>query len=223
MIPYRYLSAIVVNLLVPWLAYRLALPHWGHTGALAASAVPLVAWMVWDFALLRHFDALSAIVLAGLLLSLACSALGAGEHGRALEEPTISGMIGAAFLLSLLLRRPLVFYLARSTMARENRNGAADFERRWREQPALALSIRRMTLVWGIGLAAENIVRYWIVSSWTDFQHAATVSHLLKYGVYGGPHAMDDLVPARHPPTRPQQHGGGLTKSQLLKKSRMRC
>jgi hypothetical protein len=185
MIPYRYLSAVLINLLVPWLAYRLTLPHWGYAGALAASAVPLVAWMVWDYARLRHFDALSAIVLAGLLLSLGCMPLGVGEHGRALQEPTISGMIGAVFLLSLPLRRPLVFYLARSTMARESRSGAADFERHWRERPELALSIRHMTLVWGVGLVAENIVRYWIVSSWSDSEHAVLVSKLLKYGVYG--------------------------------------
>lgn len=49
---------------LPWLAYRLALPHGGQLGALLASAVPLIAWMSWDLLRYRHFDALSAIVLA---------------------------------------------------------------------------------------------------------------------------------------------------------------
>ncbi len=73
-----------------------------------------------------------------------------------------------------------------------------------------------MTLVWGIGLAAENIVRYWIVSSWTDFQHAATVSHLLKYGVYGGL-TLWTISGTGAPSADAPATTRGLTTSQLLK------
>lgn len=38
---------IVVNLLLPWLLYRLALPYAGTLGALYASAAPPLAWSTY--------------------------------------------------------------------------------------------------------------------------------------------------------------------------------
>ncbi len=161
--PFRYMSALCINVLLPWLAYRLALPHWGYLQALAASALPPLAWMAYDYIRLRHFDALSALVLVGITLSLALTLLGRAPLEHAVEAPMISGSIGIVFLLSLLLPRPLVFYLARSKLTRKNREGAAEFEQHWREHPGLVAIIRRMTVVWGVGLVAENVLRCWIV------------------------------------------------------------
>jgi hypothetical protein len=182
----RYLAALLVNVALPWLAYRLAFPHWGHTGALAASALPLIAWMSWDLLRYRHFDALSAIVLVGIVLSLIAVALGGDRLIGAVEEPMVSGMVGASFLASLALRRPLVFYLARSTMSREDHRSADSFEKHWRERPVLAAYIRLMTLVWGLGMTAENILRSLIVWHWPNDPHAALASEALRYGVYAG-------------------------------------
>ncbi|BCF90748.1 MULTISPECIES: VC0807 family protein [Paraburkholderia] len=184
-VPYRYLSAMVINVALPWLAYRLALPHWGTTGALAASAAPLFAWMAWDLYHSRHFDALSALVLAGILPLLAWALIDRGEHRRALEDPMVSGVIGVTFLLSLLLRKPMVYYLARSTVSRESLEDVEQFERHYRERPALVAQIRRMTVVWGIGLTAENAARYWVVTNLSDAQLALHISTALRWGVYG--------------------------------------
>jgi hypothetical protein len=123
----RYLSAICINVLLPWLAYRLAYPHWGHLGALSASTLPLIAWISWDLLRFGHFDALSAIVLVGTVFSLTISSILDTPRTRLFEEPIISGLIGIAFLISLALPRPLVFYLGRSTVARERDGGSAQF------------------------------------------------------------------------------------------------
>jgi hypothetical protein len=180
---FRYLCALCINVLLSVLAYRLAYPHWGLAGGLGASALPPIAWMIWDFARFRHFDALSAMVLASILLSLAAVPLG-GPQNRALEEPLVSGMIGLAFLVSLALHRPLVFYLAHSTMARENDDGITTFEQEWHERPRLAAEIRLMTLVWGIGLIAENTIRSLIVWRGGNAPRAVLASTLVSYGVY---------------------------------------
>jgi hypothetical protein len=183
---FRYLSAAFINLALPWLAYLLADPHWGQQGALVASALPLIAWMAWDFARHRHVDALSGIVLIGILLSLAAVTLTRAPQNLTLEEPLVSGMIGLAFLVSLLLPRPMVFYLARSTMARESMESAHRFEQEWCARPRLAASIRVMTLVWGIGLMAENAIRTWIVWGAESNPHATLVSHVVRWSVYAG-------------------------------------
>jgi len=180
----RYFTALFVNVALPWLAYRLAFPHWGHAGALSASALPLIAWMTWDLLRYRHFDALSAIVLVGILLSLAAVTLGGNKLEAAVEEPMVSGMVGASFLVSLAFHRPLVFYLARSTMSREDHRSAESFEKHWRERPVLAAYIRLMTLVWGLGMTGENILRSAIVWQWPGDPRSTLVSEILRYGVY---------------------------------------
>jgi hypothetical protein len=182
----RYLSAICINVLFPWLAYHLAYPQWGHLGALAASTLPLIAWMTWDLLRFHHFDALSAIVLVGTLLSLAVSFFIDNAHARLFEEPVISGLIGIAFLISLAFPRPLVFYLGRSTVAREQDGGTAQFEQWWRDNPELVAVIQKMTLVWGLGLTAENVVRLMLDIEWKDAAWIAGVSTILRYATYGG-------------------------------------
>jgi hypothetical protein len=182
---FRYLSSLFINVALPWLAYRLAFTHWGHVGALVASALPLIAWMLWDWLRHRHFDALSALVLVGIALSLTAMTLGGGARMKALEDPMVSGMVGVAFLVSLALPRPLVFYLARSTMARESHPDARHLDTLWRERPTLAAWIRLMTLVWGLSLIGENALRTAIV--WTygvGNPHAVLASETLRYGVY---------------------------------------
>jgi hypothetical protein len=181
----RYVFAFVINVAMPALAYRIAMPRFGVEGALIASALPVIAWILIDLLRYRHFDALSAIVLAGILMSLTIFATGIDHWLREAREPAVSGIIGALFLLSLMLDRPLVFYLARSTMSRERQGREAEFDEMWRTRPALVRSIRLMTMVWGIGLVGENLARLWITLALAE-PDAARLSTIARYLVYGG-------------------------------------
>ncbi|KNE75426.1 putative membrane protein [Candidatus Burkholderia crenata] len=158
-----------INLVLPWLAYRLALPHWGELGALYASAVPPIVWSLAEFARTRRVDALSILVLLGIAMSIVLMALGA---------------IGLVFLLSLAMRRPLTFYLARATVARKAEGGAKRFEALWNERPLLRRSIRLMKAVWGLGLAGENALRSWLAWHW-PIERFLVVSPFIGYAIYG--------------------------------------
>ncbi|SAK43590.1 putative membrane protein [Caballeronia hypogeia] len=179
----RYVIAIVVNVALPALAYRIAIGHFGVVGALIASALPLVVWMTFDLTRYRHFDALSGIVLAGIVMSLLVLLSGADGWLRNSREPAVSGVIGMFFLLSLFLDRPLVYYLARSTLSREQQGREADFDDRWATRPALARSIRLMTAVWGAGLVGENLARLWITLHLPDTD-ANRLSTFVSYATY---------------------------------------
>ncbi|CAB3752983.1 VC0807 family protein [Paraburkholderia solisilvae] len=181
----RYTLAIAVNVVLPAAAYRIALPHVGLVSALLASSIPLLVWMAIDFVQFRHFDALSALVLASIAMSLLIFASGVGGWLRAAREPLVSGIVGLFFLLSLLLHRPLVFYLARSTLSRERQGREFEFDTMWHSRPALARSIRLMTAVWGAGLVCENIARLWVVSGIAG-EDGQRVSAYVGYAAYAG-------------------------------------
>ncbi len=181
----RYAVAFVINVVLPTVVYLVALPHWGVMGALLASTVPLLAWMVLDLVRYRHFDALSALMLAGIALSLLVLVSKPAGWLRVAREPLVSGVIGVLFLLSLLLRRPLVFYLARSTMARERGGQATEFDAMWEARPLLAKSVRLMTTVWGIGLVGENAIRL-ALTDFIDGQDVQWISTCIRYATYAG-------------------------------------
>ncbi|WP_018912234.1 VC0807 family protein [Thiomonas sp. FB-6] len=173
-----------VNLLGPWLVYRLCLPTLGEFGALVASGIPPALWALAGLVRTRRLDALSLLVLLGIVLSAAVSLLGGEPRLLLLRESLVTGSIGLAFLISLALGRPLVFYLARATVARESAEGSAGFEAAWRARPTLAASIRLMTLVWGLGLCAEFALRAWLVMH-LPIERVLLVSPLVGYGAYG--------------------------------------
>ncbi|MFM0070893.1 hypothetical protein PQQ86_06920 [Paraburkholderia sediminicola] len=179
-----FVLELAVNFLLPWLAYRFALPHLGETGALIASAVPPIVWSLIELVRFRRVDALSVMVVAGIVLSVAAMALGGSPRMLLLRESLVSGAVGVVFLLSLPMRRPLIFYLARATVAREMEGGAERFETLWRERPALVSAMRLMTLVWGVGLTSETALRAWMALTW-PIERFLVVSPLIGYGIYG--------------------------------------
>jgi hypothetical protein len=181
----RYLLALVVNVVLPIVAFRVAVHHVGLTGSLVVSMVPLLAWMLIDYLVLRHFDALSALAAAGVVMSVLVLISAPAQWVLITREPIVSGAIGVLFLLSLGLRKPLVYYLARSTMARERSGGDAAFDAMWRERPALVRSIRIMTAVWGIGQVSENAARLWVIYR-LEGDQAQQLSTWIGYGAYAG-------------------------------------
>jgi hypothetical protein len=176
---------LAANLLLPWLAYRLALPHWGEVGALYASAAPPLVWSLVEFIRSRRVDALSALVLFGIALSIVTFALGGSARILLVRESLAAGATGLLFLVSMFFDKPLIFYLARATVAREQDDGAQRFEAYWRENARLRASLRLMTLVWGAGLTLETLLRFWFAWNW-PIERYLVVAPIIGYAIYGG-------------------------------------
>ncbi|MCG5074036.1 VC0807 family protein [Paraburkholderia tagetis] len=179
-----FVAELAVNLLLPWVAYRLAQPHWGEFGGLIASAIPPLLWSIVELVRFRHVDALSAVILLGIVLSLAAMAFGGSTRMLLMRESFASGAIGAAFLFSLLAKRPLVFYLARATVARETREGVARLELLWSENRSFVAAMRLLTVVWGAGLVADAVLRTYLAATW-PIERVLIVLPMLGYGVFG--------------------------------------
>ncbi|NWK76843.1 VC0807 family protein [Aquitalea sp. LB_tupeE] len=174
---------LLANFLLPWLCYRWAQPQWGETAGLIASSLPPIAWSVVELLRFRRIDALSVMVLGGIALSLLAMLLGGSPRILLMRESLLSGLIGLAFLLSLLLPKPLLFYLARATVARESAEEEWRFDVRWQE-PAFRRGIRQLTLLWGAGLCAETLLRALLI--WLlPVERFLILSPFISYGIMG--------------------------------------
>lgn len=172
-----------MNLVMPWVAYELALPHYGEVGALLCSAIPPTVWSLIELARFRRLDALSMLVLGGIGLSLFAMALGGSPKLLLVREALISGLIGLLFLITVPLRKPLTYHLALAATRRQGDDDGSTFIEWWKHASSRRL-IRTITLVWGIGLTAEALLRGWLAWHWTS-ERFLQLSPWISYGCIG--------------------------------------
>lgn len=157
-IPVRQVVVEVsVNVVAPFLVYAYFEKSLGDVRALLASSGPPVLWSVFEFARSRRVDAVSLLVLGGIVLSLLAFAGGGSVRFLQLRENLVTGLIGLVFLVSALIRKPLIYQLARAGMARRSPSNAAEFEQ-LRDNLRFRRTMTIMTLVWGFGLIAQTAV-----------------------------------------------------------------
>lgn len=156
---------VLVNAVLPFVIYSASDKQLGDVGALIASSVPPVAWSIVQFIRSRTVDALSLLVVTGIVLSLLALWGGGGAKFLQLRENLVTGVIGLVFLGSVAVGRPLIYYLARAGMRRQGQSGQlADFES-LRDNVFFRRTMRTMTLVWGAVLVARTAIAAVLVFS----------------------------------------------------------
>jgi hypothetical protein len=175
---------LCVNVVLPYLVYVLLEARIGQVHALLAATLPPILWSVIEFARKRRIDAVSMMVLAGIVLSLLAFFGGGSARFLQLRENLVTGLIGLAFLGSAAIGHPLIYQLARAGELRKSPADANRFEA-LREKPRFRRAMTVMTLVWGFGLIGQTIVACVLVFR-ISIRHYLIVSPILGYGTMGG-------------------------------------
>jgi hypothetical protein len=176
-------SEALVNFILPIIIFDLAKPHWGDVRALIASSAPPIVWSLGLLIIKRRVDALSMLVLTGIALSLLAVLGGGSVKFLQLREKLVTVTIGAVFLISAAIRKPLIYYLARATIMRRSASEAAEFVA-LRNNPHFRRVMTVMTLVWGLGLIAEAAVSTALVFSLSVHDYLV-FSPILGYSTMG--------------------------------------
>lgn len=175
------LVELAVNLAAPWAVYHFSAPKLGEVGALMASSAPPILWSVATFIRSRRIDAISAMVIAGIVLSLAAYI---GAHDAKLlqlREKMVTALIGFAFVGSAMIGRPLIYWLARAGVERQGPQALAEFESR-KDIPLFRRTMTILTVVWGLGLLADAGVGALLVRQLSVSDYLL-VGPLVGYGV----------------------------------------
>jgi hypothetical protein len=172
-----------VNFIGPFLIYDLTQKSLGDVGALIASSIPPILWSLIEFARKRRVDAVSILVLAGIALSLLAFIGGGGARFLQLREKLVTALIGAIFLGSAAIGRPLIYQLARAGLQRRNASDLESFEA-MKDNAYFRRSMTTMTVVWGIGLMADAAVASVLVFT-LSIKAYLLAGPVLGYGVMG--------------------------------------
>ena len=178
------LVEVLVNFILPFLIYNYAEAPLGAIKALLASSVPPILWSMVEFARHRRADALSLLVVSGIVLSLLAMLGGGGIWFLQLREKLVTGVIGMVFLGSALIGRPLIYELARATMRRKSESEAREFEA-LQVHAGFRRTMTIMTLVWGLGLLADVAVSVVLIFA-LSIREYLIVNPILGYGTMGG-------------------------------------
>jgi hypothetical protein len=155
---------IVLNATIPLLLYKVSKRYISHSELLAlliATTFPLVKNVV-GFIRHRQLDPVSILVLLGIVTSCIALLLGGDPRILLVRESLFTGVLGVACIVSLLLRRPMMFYFGRYFMAGNDPGKREKFDASW-QWPEARFAHRLITTVWGIVYAGEFAVRVLLI------------------------------------------------------------
>lgn len=158
------LRSIVPQILIagvlPVVGYALLRPYVSSDAvALAGVLVFPLGEVLCERLWRRRYDPIGIIALIGIGGGLVGAlALNGDPLLLKIRESLVTGLFGVACLVSLFLRRPLMFYLGRSFATEGDPDKVKEFDKRW-DLPTVPRRFRFSTTVWGTALVGEAVIR----------------------------------------------------------------
>jgi len=180
----RLALEVVVNIALPTAIYSYTHTSWGDAMGLLASSAPPLLWGIGTFAKERRVDALSVLALVGIALSLLAFVGGGSVRLLELKEKLVTLLFAFVFLGSAAIGKPLIYPLARATMARKSREEGERFVAR-QHLASVRHTVMMMTLVWGFGLLADGLLSILLVFT-LSIPAYLIAGPILGYGAIGG-------------------------------------
>jgi len=175
--------SILINGFVPLLVYRVLLPYYSPKIALIiATIIPLID-NLYHLIKERKADVFGMFMLLGFILSIIVLFLGGNERIILLRESFVTGVLGLVFIASLLFPKPLIYYFAIRFQNNNDEIKKAEFEEKWNLSYFRSV-MRVMTVVWGVTLLGEAILKIILVLHLSVSMFLA-VSQFAFYGVIG--------------------------------------
>jgi hypothetical protein len=158
------LPSVILSIACTLIIYNLLRPHFPLTSIiplLIASLCPIFGNIV---SIVRHrqLDIFGVMVLLGIAVSIIGVLLGGGPQLLLIRESFVTGAVGLALLVSLVLPKPLGYYFARQLLTGNDPQKRADFDAFWQHH-YFRRGIQGGTIFWSLLLLTEFALRVVLV------------------------------------------------------------
>lgn len=172
--------SILINGFLPLIIYKILMNYFPNlTSLIIATIIPCIG-NLYEILKDKKIDVYAMFILFGFIIGIIAVLLGGGEKFLLLRESFITGIMGMVFLISLLLKKPLIYYFAQR-FSNPDKNNKIDWEKRW-NIPYFRYGMRLMTSVWGLGLIFEAIIKVILVYT-LSISEFLLVSSFISYGI----------------------------------------
>jgi len=155
-----WLVPIVVNIVLPTLTFFVLTRSAGvhDVPALLLSGVWPIVEIAYTVRQQHHVDEFSVFILLGIVVGVITTAFSGDARSVFLKDSITTGLIGLAFLATLLVGRPLTFYLGRRFATDGSKTQRDWWDGLW-QYPQFRGLQRRLGAAWGLALFGEAVVR----------------------------------------------------------------
>ncbi|MEM8619749.1 MAG: VC0807 family protein [Actinomycetota bacterium] len=153
--------------------------------SLVLSGVPPAVGVCVDWQRRRRIEVIGVVVLSGIALSLVLAVLSNDPKVILLEGAAVTAVFATAQLMSLRMRRPLVFYFAQAFQGGRFSAAGAEMEAEYDRFIEARSFWRLAAIVWGtVGLmeAAARVVVIQLVSTGT----ALAINRIVPWLIFAG-------------------------------------
>ncbi|MBV9046079.1 MAG: hypothetical protein JO167_00585 [Alphaproteobacteria bacterium] len=171
--------SIAINAVCPYLIYRYLEPRYpagSLTPLLASTVFPLLG-LVFGAIRQRTLDMIALISLVEIVISIVVT-MASSDIRFALIARALQGTLtGVFFLFTVLIRRPLFYYVARQFVAGSSPAAVAPFDEAQARDGGR--TFRNLTMLWGVGTILISFVNLWLA------QNATPANYLLIAPILG--------------------------------------
>jgi hypothetical protein len=177
---WRMLPMLVLDGLLPLLIYLVLRPRFAPTSVVPLAAAVLFPLLGNVVNLVRHrrLDTFGILVLLSLGASLSVLLLGGNQRLLLITRQLVMPVMGLSCLVSLTLPKPLVFSMVRQFLTGDDPQPGRKFDTLW-QYPYVRSASRLMTLVWGMAMVGEFVLRIILVLTLSVVQVLAISSVLM--------------------------------------------
>ncbi|MFJ2741997.1 VC0807 family protein [Streptomyces sp. NPDC087440] len=160
------LTPLIVDAGVPLAAYyALKAAGLGTVSALAVSSALPALRVVWGLVKDRRVNGFAALILCVNAASIALSVVTGDPRLMLAKDSAVSSVVGVGILVSAFAGRPVMRNALKPAVVKNSVRHAAAWERLQAASPRFRRLERNFSLVWGVALTAECVVR--IVGAYT--------------------------------------------------------
>ncbi len=149
------LRSIIISAALPVLIYQFASPRLSPVPTLALMALPPVLYTAYGWARTRSIDAISALALFALGISLLTTLFVHDPHLFLIRDSYLTGAFGLLCLMSLAFPRPLAFYVYRWAFVHTPEQ-LARLNASWQDA-GRRFAQRLITAGWGMAFVGETL------------------------------------------------------------------
>jgi hypothetical protein len=131
----------------------------GNVAALSAAAIPPGLGAAVKIVRERKVDRLAVMVVASMLAAIGVSFITGSPRFVLAKDGWIMGLWGVWFLFSVRAERPAAFLFTRPILEGRKAFTVESWDSLWEQVPAFRRIWRTSTIMWGLGLMVDAVVR----------------------------------------------------------------
>ena len=151
--------SVFINVVCTYVLYRLLEPHFpsGSLMPLAISGLLPLFGLVYGVVRERSIDIIGLFAAEDIAVSLIAISLAHTATSALVGRSLQNAVLGVMFFGSVLIKRPIMLYVARQFVTGNEPSGKARFDQMAKQSDAKRV-YRAMTLVWALTLTAKSVV-----------------------------------------------------------------